>query len=407
MADLVSFQSSTTVPLLHQLRLRNGVADFTLAEAATLTARTPNFLSVDPGGSTRVVTLPAEADAAGLFFVMSNTGGAGEDLTINNDAAGLIGTINPGEGALMCCDGTTWRFLILTSVEISTLSVDTISEATAGSGVTIDGLLLQDGGLGPMPDSAAAVFGAGSDLSITHNGTDSVVTNTTGNLELDNQAATGAVYVTLGTDTTATEFAVRNNSESRALIVTGDGAISMGNGTAAVTQTDGSTLERPGLGTGTGEVIEHVGAATEGYNVVVVEDTFSPAAIETALFTIPAGSIVDGVWAQVETALTGGGTTATWSIGITGDVDSFGTATSDDYTTAADSLAQDGKWTYLACATPLANAGASIGLFDAGTVALKLIAAATGGTAVGDTALTVGTVRIRVQYRTALPLANA
>ena len=256
-------------------------------------------------------------------------------------------------------------------------------------------------------DAAGITLGTGGDDLISHNGTVSKWTHNNGNLDFDNTAVTGATYFTLGTDTSATEWAVRDNSEARHFIITGAGVITLGGATGNAINV-GGRLVNGNSGTGTGLVVEQHGTSvTEGWQEVIYEDTISPAAIETALLTIPAGSIVDGVWANVETALTGGGTTTTWSIGITGDVDSFGTATTDDYTTQGDDLTQDSKWTYLGGVTPLSNAGASIGLFDAAAVALKLIAAATGGATAGDTALTLGTVRIRVKYRTALPMDNA
>lgn len=143
MAELTSFDGSGYAPLLRQLRIRNGVAKFTLTEAATLTARSPNFIDIDPNG-TKVVTLPAEGDSDGLVFWIINSGGAGEDITLNDDSGSLVVTINEDEAAMVACDGTTWRVHMLTSVELSTLRVDTINEATSGSGVTVDGVLLKD-----------------------------------------------------------------------------------------------------------------------------------------------------------------------------------------------------------------------------------------------------------------------
>lgn len=261
-------------------------------------------------------------------------------------------------------------------------------------------------------DNTALIFGTGLDLSVLHDGTNSLITNTTGNVVVDNQSATGAVYVTLGTDTSATEFAVRNNSESRILLVTADGAITAtgtitagGLASAGTVQvSDGGILLQVGSGTGTGDKIACIGVdATHGIATYCYEATVSPAAIETALFTIPVMSVVDSVQANVESALTGGGTTATFSIGITGDVDAYGTASNSGV--QADLLTKNAKAN--AFGRVAAGAGASIGLWSAATVDLKLIGAATGGAAAGDTALTVGSVKVRVVYRSALSLADA
>lgn len=167
---------------------------------------------------------------------------------------------------------------------------------------------------------------------------------------------------------------------------------------------DGSLLQRLGAGSsGDGDTIERIGATTsEGMELRVWTNTVSPAAIETALFTVPANSVIDSVQANVQSALTGGGTTVTFGIGITGDVDLYGTAFSGGV--QADLLTQNAKINAIGTKS---NAGAGIGVYNAATVALKLIGAATGGTSAGDTALTVGSVRVVVRYRVLVSLANA
>jgi hypothetical protein len=144
---LEHFLSSTAVPLLHQLRIRNGVQAETLVGAETLTARSANFLALDPGGSNRNVDLPAEEDSEGLQFSIYNSADADEDLVIRNDAAATIVTINQGEFAIVGCDGAAWFVLALTGVDVSAISVDTINESTTAAGVTVDGVLLKDGAL--------------------------------------------------------------------------------------------------------------------------------------------------------------------------------------------------------------------------------------------------------------------
>jgi len=244
-------------------------------------------------------------------------------------------------------------------------------------------------------DNAKAVFGTGGDLSVYHDGTNTLVNSITGNLILDNQAVTGATYLDLGTDTSATSFAVRNNTGAAKLSVDGAGT---------VTVADGSTLFVAGAGTGTGDIVQVYGPdITHGWARYVYQADITPAATETALFTVPAMSRLLVVQANAQSALTGGGTTVTFSIGITGDVDAYGTASNSGV--QADLLTQNAKIN--AMAGIAANAGASLGVFSAATVALKLCAAAAGGNAAGDTALSVGTVRIRVMYETLLPLANA
>lgn len=136
-------------------------------------------------------------------------------------------------------------------------------------------------------------------------------------------------------------------------------------------------------------------SGTEGLKRVVMEETLSPSAIETPLSNvIPKGSVVRGVFANAQSALTGGGTTATWSVGTTADPDKYGTA---GFPTPADSLAKNSKSSWLPPSRDWLAADETIVL--TGTV--------TGGAADGNTALTVGSVRIVVVYDTFAALADA
>ena len=156
--------------------------------------------------------------------------------------------------------------------------------------------------------------------------------------------------------------------------------------------------------TGTGAVIEVVGPdLTHGVKTAVLEVTLTPAAIETALLTLPANSCVDWLQANIQAALTAGGTTTTVSFGITGDVDAYGTMMAAG--AQSDILTQNGKADFIGRVA--AGAGASLGVFSPAAVSIKMIGAATGGAAAGDTALSVGSVKVRIGYRTVMSLANA
>lgn len=140
----------------------------------------------------------------------------------------------------------------------------------------------------------------------------------------------------------------------------------------------------------TGAVALRIGAsATEGLEIKVVDKTVSPSAVETAVFTVPAGAVILSVQGNCESALTGGGTTVTWALGTAGDPDKYGYPGSD-------TLAQNSKvdtipdWAVLGSTEPIVLTGA-----------------ATGGTADGNTALTVGSVRVRIVYATLNSLDDA
>jgi hypothetical protein len=124
-------------------------------------------------------------------------------------------------------------------------------------------------------------------------------------------------------------------------------------------------------------------------------ETVACTAIENPLTTpIPQGANIRAVLGNCAANLTGGGTTATWSIGVTGDVDRYGTA---GYPAQADSLAKNSKSNWLG--NDSANPAA-------GAVTLKICAAATGGASAGDTALTAGSVKVMVTYDMYIALPN-
>lgn len=261
---------------------------------------------------------------------------------------------------------------------VAGLATDTIAESTAAAGVTVDSLLIKDGKIqGTAPILADTISEKTSATGVTVDGVlckDSAVTadltgNVTGNTTGTHTGAVAATTVSVS---------------------------------STMTLSDGSLVQRAGAGT-SGDKIEVVGPdATHGMAVYVYEQTVSPAAIETALITLPANSVVDSVQANVEAALTGGGTTATFGIGITGDVDCYGTAFSGGV--QADLLTKNAKLNAIGTKTA---AGAGVGVYNAATVAVKLIGAATGGTAAGDTALTAGSVKVRIVYRALLSIADA
>lgn len=216
------------------------------------------------------------------------------------------------------------------------IQADIVAESTTAAGVTVDGVLLKDGGV-VLADAAV--------------------------LEVDTiNEATSAAGVTV------------------------DGVLLKDGG---ATLPDDGVLQMEGAGT-SGKVIRRLGASTtEGLETLVFENTISPNAVETAVFTVPAGAVILAVQANVETALTGGGTTVTFALGTTGDPDKYGYPGSD-------TLAQNAKIDTIPDWAVLSSAEAIV-----------LTGAATGGTADGDTALTVGSVRVRIVYEALNSLDDA
>lgn len=77
----------------------------TLAGALTLDTDTSYVAYIDPGGATRVVTLPDPTTEKDVMRIIVNTADAAEDLTINDPAATTRGTISQNEFAIILCDG--------------------------------------------------------------------------------------------------------------------------------------------------------------------------------------------------------------------------------------------------------------------------------------------------------------
>jgi hypothetical protein len=96
----------------------------TLSDNKTLIATSEQIQYLDPGGSARDITLPAEASSSGLEFIMFNTADADETLTVKDDTPATVGTIKQGESNRFVCDGTTWKI----SAPASTASVRGIVE---------------------------------------------------------------------------------------------------------------------------------------------------------------------------------------------------------------------------------------------------------------------------------------
>jgi len=113
-ADALAIITATTVEgaLAELATGPSSTNEEVLAAGKTLVITDPHLHRLDPDAATRVVTLPAEADR--LWYWLVNTGTAAADiLTVNNDAAGLVATVNAGESLYIASDGTNWHVLSL------------------------------------------------------------------------------------------------------------------------------------------------------------------------------------------------------------------------------------------------------------------------------------------------------
>lgn len=356
---------------------------------------TQTLLLDDSGNLTIAGTFTAGAIAPSSLALTDGEAlilGTGSDDTISHDGTDSLWTHTTGN---LVIDNT-----LVTGKTIFRLGTDTTATAIEfrnNSDAACWTFLPGSASLGYLRgnDNSPLVLGTGNDDIISHDATNSKWTHATGDLTFDNTNTTGRTYMDLGTNTSATSWGVRGNGGSEWFQVDGAGTIS---------QRDAAVLLQKGATTTPGRSIHVIGPdLTHGMKRVVFEATVTPAAVETALLTLPANSCVESTQMNVEADLTGGGTTVTAGIGITGDVDAYGTLFSGGV--QADLLTKNAKGDF--CGRIAANAGASLGVFSPAAVSIKLIAAATGGASAGDTALTVGSVKVRIVYTTMMSIADA
>jgi hypothetical protein len=106
----MAFNNEAPFQVRKHIQLLGGVRVATIAGNDTLTIASSTYQILDGGGSDYDVILPAEDD--GIYFWIRNDGST-NNLVVKNDGAATIGTLLPGEGSLIVCDGTDWKVVIV------------------------------------------------------------------------------------------------------------------------------------------------------------------------------------------------------------------------------------------------------------------------------------------------------
>ena len=81
----------------------------TLAGNLTIDKSYGNIIRLDPGGSARDVTLPAEYE--GAIYLLINAANAAETITVKNAAAATVVTCEQNRAVLLFCSGGAWAGL--------------------------------------------------------------------------------------------------------------------------------------------------------------------------------------------------------------------------------------------------------------------------------------------------------
>ena len=239
------------------------VTGSTIAQLGTDTSATDFQVQNNSGTALFTVAGSGQVDVAGNIDASGGinidadnqflTIGAGGDLAIHHD--GTDSVINSQEGSLYITNSAfngnllinnIFNDMILDNASAAGSTINRLGSTSAatdfqvqnssssalftvlGSGqVDIGGNLDVTGGINIDADNVALTVGAGNDLSITHNGTNTVMTSTTGDLVIDNTNTIGSTIAQLGTDTNATDFQVQNNTGTGLFIVDGSGLVTV------------------------------------------------------------------------------------------------------------------------------------------------------------------------------------
>jgi len=323
----------------------------------------PSTFTIDPathGDNTGTVVIAGNLQIDGTTTTVNSTTMTVDDKNIvlasgaaNSSAADGAGISVDGASATITYNSTGDEWAFNKTVVVADVETDTINEKTAAAGVTIDGVVLKDGGATVTADvnfgdNDKAIFGAGSDLQIYHDGSDSwVEDNGTGNLYIDTNGA--GVNITY------------NNSAENMASFTANGAAALyydGSPKLATTST-GVNI--------TGKVQAdslQLDGATSGTITIS-----APATAGTQTYTLPTSTGSNG-----QALITNGSGTLSWgAAGATLSDDTstttlypaMSTSTSGSFTTAKVSST---KYTFNASTGVLTTSG---GFVESSSIALK------------------------------------
>lgn len=221
---------------------RGGVRSATMTGNETWVAGNEVRLQkLDPGGSARTITLPAEENGNGLWYFVKNEADAAETITIQDDASATVCSLTADQACIVACNGTAWYLVAQwndSSLAIASATFAAITGSDSSLGITGLAVTGGTGGAVALTGGATTTSGVGGAVSLTGgagSGTD----------------AGGAASVVGG----ASGAGATGNGG--AVAVTGGAAASTNGAGGAVTATGGA-----GSGTGAGGALNIVGGAS-------------------------------------------------------------------------------------------------------------------------------------------------
>ena len=211
------------------------------------------LIARDPSGSDRSDTTDTAANivsgitgaevGSSFKFSIDNTANADETITVSGGSGVTLSGVmtiaqNETRSFMAVCTNITGSSEAVTLYDLGSntamvtaggsdtqLQFNNAGAFDGSATITTDGTDLQmAAGDITLADSDSVIFGAGSDLTVSHDGTDSSIVSVTGDFTIDNQLVTGSTIMLLGTDTSATDFQVQNDSASAVFTVDGAGS---------------------------------------------------------------------------------------------------------------------------------------------------------------------------------------
>lgn len=215
-----------------------GYTATTMTGNATLTSGGSTAVQrLNPNGSNRTVTLPAEADSLGLYYFVFHSGTA-NTIAVQDDTPVTVKTLSAGQCGFFTCNGTAWTGVVMDGPSAAALSIlDTGGDHTitisAGSDEAADRAVT-------LPALGAAA------VLVTEAGTQTLTNKTMTNPTLN--AGSGVVVAPAATSPAQTaEGSVVWDSDDDLLTV-GDGSARKTMVSTAATQTlTNKTLTTPTL----------------------------------------------------------------------------------------------------------------------------------------------------------------